>query len=124
MPIVPSVNHCYTNNRFGQRTLTKKGREWKENTQRIAREEVIRQGWPFFVGDWDKKLILEITAFYPNKLRRDMSNMHKLLPDSLEKIVFNDDRWLLTRDINFFVDRANPRVEVVLYPHKEKESIA
>lgn len=74
------------------------------------------QGWQYFEGNWDKKLILEMTAFYPDGRVRDMGNMHKLLPDSLENILFDNDRWLLIRDINFYIDRDNPRIEIVLYP--------
>lgn len=76
----------------------------------------MRQGWQFIKG---QKVVMEILAFYPDARKRDMSNMHKLLPDSLEGILFDDDRWLLIRDIDFSVDRQNPRVEVKLYPHEE-----
>lgn len=104
--------------------LNKKGLAFKAHAQEVARFEAERQGWIFFEGAMDNKLVLEMTAYYPDNRRRDMSNMHKLLPDSLEKILFNDDRWLLIRDINFHLDRANPRVEIILYPHNESEEYA
>jgi crossover junction endodeoxyribonuclease RusA len=94
------------------------------HTQEVARIEAERQGWILFEGAMDNKLVLEMTAFYPDNRRRDMSNMHKLLPDSLEIILFDDDRWLLIRDINFYLDRGNPRVEVILYPLNESELYA
>lgn len=118
LPIVPSVNHCYLTTKYGQKVLTKKGKDWKSKAQSIASEQMKKQNWELFVGDWNKKIIMDITAYYPDKRIRDMHNMHKLLPDSLEGILFDNDRWLLIRDIDFFVDKDNPRVEVVI---KEKE---
>ena len=44
-----------------------------------------------------------------------MSNTHKLLCDALEGVVYIDDKMVLARDMDFDIDRANPRLEVCLY---------
>ena len=55
-------------------------------------------------------------AFWPDYRIRDMSNMHKLLPDVLQDILYDNDKWVLVRDMDFTVDKGNPRVEVKIYP--------
>lgn len=113
LPIVPSVNNCYRNISIHRRILTAYGKAWKEEVQLLAKMEAKKQGWEFVAG---KKLVMELRHFWPDHRRRDPGNSHKLLPDSLEGVLFDDDRWLLIRDIDFAVDKSNPRVEVVLYP--------
>jgi crossover junction endodeoxyribonuclease RusA len=82
-----------------------------QEAQYIAKAEAKRQKWEY--SD-DKKIVMELWAFWPNNRRRDMSNMHKLLPDALEGILYKDDRWILIRDMDFCVDKQNPRVEIIL----------
>lgn len=111
IPIVPSVNHCYRNVSIHRRILTKTGERWKNEVQMLAKTEAKKQGWQFSKGE---KLILELWAYWPDKRRRDMSNMHKLLPDTLEGILYEDDCMVLIRDMDFDIDRKNPRVELIL----------
>ncbi len=118
LPVVPSVNHCYRNVSIHRRILTTKGKEWQREAQWIAKRESARQGWIFAQKT---KLVMEITTYWPDKRRRDTHNQVKLLADTLEGILFDDDRWLLVRDIDFSVDKGNPRVEVELYCLEEKE---
>ena len=40
--------------------------------------------------------------------------MHKIVMDSLEQIVFKDDRWVLVQDKFVGLDRDNPRIEVTV----------
>lgn len=119
LPVVPSVNHCYRNVSIHRRILTKAGASWQQQAQAIATNEARKQHWQYSVNE---KLVMELKAYWPDRRRRDMSNMHKLLPDTLEKVLYDDDKWLLIRDIDFEVDRQNPRVEIVLYRLEEGEA--
>lgn len=111
IPVVPSVNSVYRNVKVNLRILTPKGQAYKEQVQYIAKNEARKQKWQFSQGE---KLILELWAYWPDARQRDMSNMHKLLPDCLEKILYKNDCMVLVRDMDFEIDRKNPRVELIL----------
>ena len=116
LTIPPSVNHCYRNfNAAGRRNrvLTPLARAWKEEAYYIANALAHREGWR--VPEPQEKIVLEVIAFWPDGRRRDMSNTHKLLCDALEGALYLDDKMVLVRDMDFSIDRANPRLEVCLY---------
>lgn len=116
LTIPPSVNHCYKNiNAVGRqnRVLTPLAKAWKDEAHYVAVAAVHRQRWQMPAAD--KKIVLEIVAFWPDRRRRDMNNTHKLLCDALEGVVYLDDKMALVRDIDFSVDRQNPRLELCIY---------
>lgn len=119
LDIPPSVNKCYVNTRtFGRRgrMLTEEARTWKANARLIAQTAARNQGWS--IPEKDQKIILEVTAFWPDRCRRDMNNLHKLLCDALEEKMYINDCMVLVRDMDFSVDRKNPRLEVCVYLKK------
>lgn len=61
------------------------------------------------------KIVIEIYAFWPDERRHDMNNTHKLLCDAWEKILYEDDCYILARDMDFSVDRKAPRLECFVY---------
>lgn len=61
-----------------------------------------------------QKLIMRLWFFWPDERNRDTHNRLKLLLDSLEKILYDNDSYVLPWIIDFEVDRANPRVEIEL----------
>ena len=75
----------------------------------------MRQGWVFTQKE---KIIMEVWTYWPDYRRRDTHNAHKLLADALESILYDDDRYVLMRDMDYNVDKKNPRVEIVLMLHK------
>lgn len=116
LTIPPSVNHCYKNfNAMGRRNrvLTPLAKAWKEEAHYVSVAAVHRQRWQMPAAD--QKIVLEIVAFWPDRRRRDMNNTHKLLCDALEGVVYLDDKMVLVRDIDFSVDRQNPRLELCIY---------
>ena len=116
LTIPPSVNHCYKNfNVMGRRNrvLTPLARAWKEEAYYIANALAHREGWR--VPEPEEKIVLEIVAFWPDGRRRDMNNTHKLSCDALEGAVYLDDKMVLVRDMDFYVDRKRPRLEVCVY---------
>jgi crossover junction endodeoxyribonuclease RusA len=112
----PSVNHAYRRMKRGSRItreLTPDAQAWKIEAGLVARLERGRRGFEIVA---DEKVVVELTAFYPDKRRRDIHNLHKLICDAFEGELYTDDRLVLVRDQDFTVDRDDPRLEVRVYP--------
>ena len=113
IPLAVSVNHLYMFIK-GKKFMTKKGQEYMKQVWKIVEEDIKSQKYELEEeGVW---LVCELTFYFPDLRRRDASNMHKLVLDSLEHICFVDDRWVLVRDMHVALDKENPRIEVKLYP--------
>lgn len=113
IPLAVSVNHLYVFMK-GKRFMTKKGQEYMKQVWKIVEEDIKSQKYELEEeGVW---LVCELTFYFPDLRRRDASNMHKLVLDSLEHICFVDDRWVLVRDMHVGLDKENPRIEIKLYP--------
>lgn len=95
------------------RVLTPLAKVWKEEAYYIAAALAHREHWALPAAD--KKIILEVVAFWPDARRRDMNNTHKLLCDALEGAVYLDDKMVLVRDMDFSIDKKRPRLEVCVY---------
>ena len=116
LSIPPSVNHCYKNFIAAgrrNRVLTPMAHAWKDEAKYRTAGLARRERWQMPAAD--KKIVLEVVAYWPDKRRHDMSNAHKLLCDALEGVVYIDDRMVLVRDMDFDIDRTNPRLELCLY---------
>jgi crossover junction endodeoxyribonuclease RusA len=111
LPIPPSVNHTYFTAKNGQRILTTDAKHWILGAQSRAMERVVLDHWEMTTGE---KVIVEMWCYWPDKRRRDTHNLDKLLLDSLEGVVFDDDKWALPRWMDFSVDKENPRVELAI----------
>jgi crossover junction endodeoxyribonuclease RusA len=109
--IPPSVNHAYANNRKGQRILTATAKVWVSTAGCIARAEARKQGWKCSQG---VKLVMEIWVYWPDNKRRDTNNLFKLMCDAFEGVLYDDDRYVLPRAMDYSVDKKNPRVEYVV----------
>ena len=109
LPLAPSVNHMYFTTRTGQRILKKEAKEWIATAQEIARKACGEQGW---VKTEKTKIIMEITTYWKDKRRHDVHNGIKITADALEGILYDDDKWVLPRYIDFDVDKENPRLEI------------
>lgn len=120
IPLAVSVNHLYAFVK-GKRFMTKKGQEYMKKVWNIVEKDVKSQG--FMMEEGGVWLVAELTFYFPDLRRRDASNMHKLVLDSLEHICFVDDRWVLVHDKHVGLDRDNPRIEVRLYPQNYKEAM-
>lgn len=109
----PSVNHLYHNaliNGRRMRVLNKKGKLWREDARLMAMIWAKRNRWT----KSDGKVVMRLWFYYPDKRRRDSHNFLKLIADSLEGILYEDDKMLLPQIIDFEVDRERPRVEIEL----------
>jgi crossover junction endodeoxyribonuclease RusA len=108
----PSINHVYRNVAINRRITTPDGQKWCLNVQMIAAHAIAAQRRKQTV---EEKLVAEVTIFWPSRRKRDVENVGKLLWDALEGVVYDNDRWLLPRYMDFAVDKLNPRVEIRFY---------
>ena len=114
LPLPPSMNHSHHNLNLNGRLIrvpSKTAKSWTRDCIAVCIDAVNRAGWP---TPCECKTVVEYTIYWPDKRRRDASNLEKVLLDGLEAGgVVVDDKWILPRCIDFHVDRGNPRVEVV-----------
>ena len=108
----PTLNHVYRNVAINRRIITRDGQRWVNNVQMLAKAAILQQGWQISKGE---KLVAEVTIYWPTRRKRDVENVGKLLWDALEGIVYENDRWLLPRYMDFGMDKHNPRVEIRFY---------
>jgi len=103
-----STQHIYRSacrGRFPTRYMTKQGKEMKE----LYRSEAQKQ--------YKKKVMsgncsMEITLFFKDKRRRDVDNYNKLVLDSLEGIVYEDDKQIQSLKVEKRISAENPRIEI------------
>lgn len=115
LPIPPSVNACYVNCRtFGRRgrMLTEVAKNWKLQAGYTAKAVAMTSGWKFTPAG--EKIVLEIYAYWPDRRKHDMNNLHKLLCDALEGVLYENDSAVLCRDMDYGVDTKYPRIQVTV----------
>lgn len=105
LPIPPSVNHMYR--RFRNKVvLTDEARAWKEAAHLIALTKFRMPMQGAVCAVWE--------FYFPNR-RHDASNCIKALEDALQGAAYLNDRQIVEGTYRKFVDKHNPRVEVVLW---------
>jgi Holliday junction resolvase RusA-like endonuclease len=108
LPYPPSVNRLYgINPHPGRRYLGKEGKEFCHEVRRIAVAAGVR---PLSCD-----VVFFVYAFRPRKCG-DLSNLFKNLEDSLEGILYDNDRQIVEHHAYRYDDKDNPRVEVVVRP--------
>lgn len=117
LPLPPTINHCYITTRRGQRVLTAEGKAWIEIAQAEAKRVARERGWKIRPK---AQVVIEIDTYFPDKRRRDCHNGAKLTMDGLEKVLYDDDRYVLPRYMSVQIDKKNPRIELRVYFKEEK----
>lgn len=116
IPVPPSVNHMYIHKRNGSKILTSNAKAYIKELQNICKKSKKEQGWK-----QDKECVwyvMDLYFYFPDKRKRDSHNCLKLLMDSLEGMLFENDYYILPRIQYVTLDRERPRVEVVFYPQE------
>ena len=127
LPVPVSINSLYINEyRFdpvvrrrvptGARILSKEGEKSKLAIQNAAREQMKNQKWDY---EWTKdknNFLYQDSEIYFSRRGRDDNNVYKLLNDSLEGIVYDNDSRVLVRTQKILFDKNSPRMEVTLVP--------
>lgn len=125
LPLPVSINALYVNQftwnpklksriPTGGRVLSSEGEKVKKLIIKQATEQLAQQDWDY---EFTKNNFLYIdSVIYFNRKGRDESNLTKLMNDSLEKIVYDNDSRVLSRAQRIYYDKNNPRVELTIYP--------
>lgn len=88
---------------------------------KLAAEYLIKHQWK---GQLRLNGALALTArcFFPDERKRDAGNYRKLLTDAMSSICYGDDAQLEDeRWIKAGIDKANPRIEIILTPVTPQE---
>lgn len=124
LPVPVSINSLYVNQFIwdnsirrrvpsGAKILSKAGEKSKNDIQHLAREQMKGQEWDYiWTENKNNFLYLDIVIYFGRR-GRDSDNILKLLFDSLEKIVYDNDSRILPRIQMVLYDTENPRIEVV-----------
>lgn len=124
LPLPPSSNHMYVrryksyfkNGKKKKRlmnVLSDRAQEWMSDAGDRCIEAMADCGWE--CRPLKQKVVVELRVWWPDKRKRDVHNLHKLLADCLQGRVCDDDQWMLMRDVDFSYDKGHARVEVVAY---------
>jgi hypothetical protein len=125
LPMPVSINKLYINEYqwnaktrqrtpTGRRILSQEGRTVKAQIQDQARMQLRDQDWDF---DKTKEIyVYQDAVFYFARRGTDDNNQYKLLNDSLEGIVYENDSRVLVRTQRIVYDPHNPRIEIQIYP--------
>jgi len=62
-----------------------------------------------------RKVVVLMYFFFPNKRKKDTHNTLKVLMDSFEGILYENDYYALPRIMDFDIDRENSRLDLVVY---------
>lgn len=114
-----SVNHMYVRTYRGGQRLSKAAEEYVHNTRAKVLAEMEDNN---FVktnnASWH---YLDLVVYMPDKRYRDSHNMLKLLMDTLELILFENDYYILPNIRSVELDRENPRLDIIFRPQLEQE---
>lgn len=105
-----SVNSMYYNQR--SRGMTAKAKRYMKETYAKVLDFVNEENYKSEkIGVWQ---YLDIVIYMPDKIMRDSHNCLKLLMDSIEGLLFENDYYIMPRIQSVELDRNNPRLELVL----------
>lgn len=118
LDVPPTINHAYINTRSGGKKLNSNALKYIEKAREITQREMEKQGWTMTEKE---KVVLDIYTYFPDNRVRDCHNGGKVLFDTLEGLVYDNDRYILPRYIDTKVDKNNPRIELKIYKLKENK---
>lgn len=103
-----SVNHCYSQNKYGHRFMTDKGKTFKETIGWAANEAMRGEKWSL-----DENYSVEISYYFAHD-RSDIDGSNKLVLDALEGIMYENDRKVRELHCYKFLDKDNPRIKIIV----------
>lgn len=127
LPVPTSINALYINQFIynprsrrrepsGAKILSKEGEDCKKEIQDMAREQMSGQEWDYeWTEDKDNFMYMDVIIYFSRR-GRDADNIFKLLSDSLEKLVYDNDSRILPRVQKVLFDTENPHIEVEFTP--------
>ena len=110
LPIPPSVNSLYYNDRKGGKRLTAKAEHYIRDAKAIINQAVEDQKWVRASrGVW---VYVDMVYYFPDRRIRDSHNCLKVLMDVMQGKVYQNDYSALPRIQGVEYDKENPRVEL------------
>ena len=106
VPIAPSGNRMWRHTKQGIVYKTNEARKYQEQVSQIAELAKHMYNWEMATD----KIIIEYTYFWPDRRKRDTGNQKKVINDALQGVIVDNDNNILERDIDFKLDRENPRI--------------
>lgn len=107
IPEVPgSVNHLYGQTRFGRKYIKPQGKAFKS----IVHNSLSNIDIPIAI--FENKLCIKFTIYFKSLRKRDLDNCMKILWDSLEGHLFEDDFQIDEYTVIRAYDKEYPRVFV------------
>ncbi len=105
-----STQHIYQYTcigKFARLYMTKNGKERKAFYQSEAKKQYKGK---VMLSDCN----MEITLFFRDHRKRDVDNYNKLVLDSLEDVVFLDDKQVQKLTVKKDYSVENPRIEIII----------
>lgn len=127
LPVPTSINALYVNQYTfnpksrrreptGAKILSKEGELCKKQIQSDATKQLSEQEWDYEWTEDKNNFLYQDAVIYFSRRGRDADNISKLLNDSLEKIIYENDSRILPRTQKILYDKENPRIELILTP--------
>lgn len=101
--------------------MNARAKTWMASAESLIRKAIKEQHWK--TTQW-QKVVVEVKTYWEDNRCRDTHNLYKLLFDSLENAgVFDNDRFGIVNQVDFEVDKENPRVELRIYIKEEQGNL-
>ena len=84
-------------------------RGYQAHVSMIANTAKVIFNWQMAVNE---KVVVFYKFYWPDKRTRDKSNQKKVINDALQGIIVDNDNNILERDIDWLLDKVNPRIEL------------
>lgn len=110
LPYPPQLNHLYAVVR-GRKILSSKGRQYREDAARIARDAGTRP--------LSGKVQVTLTIYRPRRAG-DIDNLFKAPFDAMKGIAWGDDAQVKKLTAVLDDDKHNPRLEFAVEPYAEE----
>ena len=125
LPLPISVNSLYMNKYVynsntkkreptSERILTQKGLICQKQIQKQTKQQMKNQTWDYTYTD--NNFIYIDAYIYFNRMGRDDDNVYKLLKDSLQGLVYENDSKALVRTQRVYFDTDNPHIDLIIHP--------
>lgn len=104
-----------TQHAYGLRVVGKFPIKYMTKDAKYLKESYVKQASEQYSGPiLEEDIEMDVSLYFPDRRRRDVDNYHKLSLDSLEEIVYKNDVQIVKMTIEKFIDKKNPRIEIII----------
>jgi len=114
-----SINHMYVNTGRGGKRLSKVAEQYVAKTRAYLYAAI--KDAKYKKEDKCVWHYVDMVFYMPDRKIRDSHNLTKLLLDTMEGVLFNDDYYIIPRIQAVEYDKIHPRVEIIYKPQKVSE---